>query len=285
MFLVSGTKRSGTSMWMQAFVAAGVDVIGHAFPKTWGEGALRDANPDGFFESIYRDGIFFATNPHPGTGEFLRAEQTRARVVKVFVTGVVRTELAFIGGVVANVRAWRDYEASVNRLWALEDRQRAVEAPNEPAPMRVPGALEWWAENFALVRDRHQRGYPLVMQTYEQVLAEPERFVRRALDVFAEQSGMQGDVEAAVAAIKPSARTQKAQTSDSVEPRIAQVFDDFYGAIESGTPLEGALLKTLVKTDRELLPQVNDIKVERARRMVSAGGPPPPAFLMAASMS
>lgn len=285
MFLVSGTKRSGTSMWMQAFVAAGVDVIGHAFPKNWGEGALRDANPDGFYESIYRDGIFFATNPHPGTGEFLRAEQTRARVVKVFVTGVVRTELAFIGGVVANVRRWRDYEASVTRLWALEDQQRAVEAPNEPTPMRVPGALEWWAENFSLVRDRHQRGYPLVMQTYEQVLAEPERFVRRAFDVFAEQSGVHGDVEAAVAAVKPSARTQKAHASDSVEPRIAQVFDDFYGAVESGTPIEGALLKMLVKTDRELLPQVNDIKVERARRIVSAGGPPPPAFLMAASMS
>ena len=73
-----------------------------------------------------------------------------------------------MAGVVANVRAWRDYEASVARLWALEDQQRAVEAPDEPIPMRVPGALEWWSENFSLLRDQAQRGYPMVLQTYEQ---------------------------------------------------------------------------------------------------------------------
>lgn len=285
MFIVSGTKRSGTSMWMQAFVAAGLDVIGHAFPKKWGEGSLRAANPDGFYESIYRDGIFFATNPHPVTGEYIRADETRARVVKVFVTGVVRTELAFVGGVIANVRNWRDYESSVARLWALEDEQRAVEAPDEPQPMRVPGALEWWAENFGLLRDHHQRGYPLVLQTYEQVLADPERYVRRALDVLGEHCGGRGDVEAAVAAVKPSLRTQSASHSETVEPRIAQVFDDLYATIDAGTPVDKSLFKKFADTNRELNPQVTEIKIERARRMVKAGGPPPPAFLLAAAMS
>lgn len=285
MFLVSGTKRSGTSMWMQAFAAAGAQVVGHAFPKKWGEGSLRAANPDGFFESIYRDGIFFATNPHPDTGEYLRAHDTRQQVVKVFVPGVVRTELAFVGAVVANVRAWRDYEASVARLWKLEDEQRAVDAPDEPTPMRVPGALEWWSENFSLLRDHYQRGYPLLVQTYEQVLADPERWVRRAFEMFGECCGGTVDVEAAIAAVKPSARTQSSSRSSSVEPRLAQVFDDFYGAIESGVRIDGALLRMLVETNAELNPKVNELKIERARRMVSAGGPPPPAFLMAASMS
>ena len=168
MFLVSGTKRSGTSMWMQAFVAANVEVIGQAFPKRWGDGALREANPDGFYESIYRDGVFFGTNPHPDTGEYVRPEATRDRVVKVFVPGVVRTELGFIGGVVANVRRWRDYEASVARLWALEDRQRATESPDEPAPPRLPGALEWWAENFSLLRDHNLDG---VLQSWKSFTA------------------------------------------------------------------------------------------------------------------
>jgi hypothetical protein len=285
MFLVSGTKRSGTSMWMQAFVAAGVPVIGNAFPKKWGEGALREANPDGFYESIYRDGIFFGTNPHPETGEYLRGDATSERVVKVFIPGVVRTELAFLGGVVANVRRWRDYEASVARLWALEDQQRAVDAPNEPTPMRVPGALEWWAENFALLRDHHQRGYPLLVQTYEQVLADPERYVHRALQAYAACSRHACDIEAAIAAVKPSARTQHVESSEGVEPRIARVFDDLYDAIERGITIDGALLRSLVETNRELYPRVTEIKVERARRMVTSGGPPPPAFLMAASMS
>lgn len=285
MFLVSGTKRSGTSMWMQAFVAAGVPVIGNAFPKKWGDGALRDANPDGFYESIYRDGIFFGTNPHPESGTYLRADATADQVVKVFIPGIVRTELAFLGGVVANVRRWRDYEASVARLWALEDQQRTVEAPGEPVPMRVPGALEWWAENFSLLRDHHQRGYPLLVQTYEQVLADPERYVHRALQAYAACSGRPCDIAAATAAVKPSSRTQHVESSDGVEPRFARVFDDFYDAIERGIAIDGALLRMLVETNRELYPRVTDIKVERARRMIGNGGPPPPAFLMAASMS
>lgn len=280
MFFVSGTKRSGTSMWMQTLLAAGLDVVGERFPKNWGAGPLRAANPDGFYEGPYREGVFFATNPHPQTGEYLRPEQARDRVVKVFVPGLVRSELAFIDGVVANVRRWRDYEASVNRLWALEDAQRRGESPNEPEPLRVPGALEWWHENFSLLRDRAQRGYPLVLHTYEQVLADPEACIGRVLAMIG-----RGDRAAAIAAVKPSARTQTVPPSDSVEPRIARVFDELYHAVEARTPIAGALLQLFVETHRELQPQVVAIKVERARRMVLAGAPPPPAFVLVAAMS
>ena len=50
MFIVTGTKRSGTSMWMQILAAAGLEVIGERFPRHWGE-HLSAANPDGFYES------------------------------------------------------------------------------------------------------------------------------------------------------------------------------------------------------------------------------------------
>ena len=280
MFMVSGTKRSGTSMWMQALAAAGVEVLGDAFPKNWGNGALRDANPDGFYEGLYRDGVFFGTNPHPENGIYLRAENTRKSAVKVFIPGVVRSELAFIDGVIANIREWREYEASVARLWALEDAQRAVEAPDKPIPLRVPGAIEWWSENFSLLRDKHQRGYPLLLQTYDRILADPATYLGRALDMI----GV-GDLDKAVAAVKPSARTQKSLQSDSVEPRIARVFDELYHAIEAGTPIEGALLRMFVDTDRVLQPPLVVVKVPRARHMVRAGERPGPAFLKAASMS
>ena len=65
MIFVSGTKRSGTSMWMQVLQAAGLPILGKAFPRNWGTGPLRDANPDGFYETLLRNGIYFATNPHP----------------------------------------------------------------------------------------------------------------------------------------------------------------------------------------------------------------------------
>ncbi len=280
MFVVSGTKRSGTSMWMQVLHAAGLPVLGSQFPKNWGQGALRDANPHGFFEGPYRDGIFFGTNPDPQTGNYLRAEQTRGQVVKVFVPGVVRTELAFIDGVVANVRRWQDYAASVTRLWALEDEQRAAEAPETEAPLRVPAHLEWWHENFSLLRDHHQRGYPLMLQTYEQVLADPQHYVALALELIGE-----GDVAAACAEVKPSARTQREAASSDVEPRIAGVLDELYEVVAQRTPLQGTLLRHFVETDRELGPALAEIKIERARRMLASGEPPPASFVVAANMS
>jgi len=33
--VVTGTKRSGTSMWMQVLGAAGLPVVGDAFPADW----------------------------------------------------------------------------------------------------------------------------------------------------------------------------------------------------------------------------------------------------------
>ena len=35
MIIVTGTKRSGTSMWMQILAAAGLPVFGEAFPRSW----------------------------------------------------------------------------------------------------------------------------------------------------------------------------------------------------------------------------------------------------------
>ena len=75
MIIVTGTKRSGTSMWMQLLTAAGFPPIGDAFPRNW-ETTLKDANPGGFWESELRRGIYYETNPDPKTGTYLFPEQT-----------------------------------------------------------------------------------------------------------------------------------------------------------------------------------------------------------------
>ena len=76
MIIVTGTKRSGTSMWMQILIAAGFPHIGEAFPMRW-EQTIKAANPDGFFESHLRRGVFYKTNPHPKTGAYLFPEQVQ----------------------------------------------------------------------------------------------------------------------------------------------------------------------------------------------------------------
>ena len=118
MLLVTGTKRSGTSMWMQILKAAGVEILGDAFPRDW-EDVIRDANPHGFFESQLREGIYFATNPSPTTGAYLRPEQTTDLAVKVFIPGVIKSDTAFIGKVLASMRNWREYGSSLRRLRSL----------------------------------------------------------------------------------------------------------------------------------------------------------------------
>jgi hypothetical protein len=271
MIFVSGTKRSGTSMWMQVLAAAGLPILGKAFPRNWQQ-TLERANPDGFYESILRQGVYFRTNPHPRTGEYFLPEQVEGYAVKVFIPGVVRSERAYISHLVANVRAWREYEASILRLYAMEDEARGSEAE---APVRFPPALEWWMENFALIRDISLRRYPARLQAYDRVVEAPEEVVPQVL----EWIGV-GEVEAALAAVKPDRRTQRDPgESDSVEPKLARVFDDLYGALREGKGISKALLSTLNQTNQRLLPRLSELQREVANselRRAAKRGPSRP---------
>ena len=245
MLLVSGTMRSGTSMWMQILIAAGLPHIGEAFPAPWGD-ALRSANPRGFFESQLVSGIYYATNPHPETGAYLAPEQTRRHVCKVFIPGLVRTDVAFVDRVVATVREWRQYAASLERLHALagEDRERALfDVPLDPA-------VRWWMENFALIRDIATRRYAAHVTTYARLIDDPAAEVGAVLDWLGE-----GDRDAAVAAVAPRP-LDDAPTPDGVSPRHAQVFDDLYDHLHTGRDLSPAFVSLLNQTDAQLRPRL-----------------------------
>lgn len=263
MIFISGTKRSGTSMWMQVMQAAGIPILGKAFPRNWGTGPLRDANPDGFYETMLRNGVYYRTNPHPQTGKYFLPEHVDGYAVKVFVPGVIRSERAYIGQLVANVREWREYEASINRLYAMEAKSREeqrAKGVETDEPFNFPPAYEWWMENFALVRDISLRRYPARLQTYDQVLTDPATIIGRVLGWIGH-----GDVEAAVAAVKPKNRTQVRPESSSVEPKLAQVFDDLYAAIADGKGIANTLLRTLNDTNQALLQELAKLQTEVAK--------------------
>ena len=119
MIIVTGTKRSGTSMWMQLLTAAGFPPIGEAFPRSWDK-TIKDANPGGFWESTLRRGVYHETNPDPATGTYLFPQATERHVVKVFIPGLIRSDRAFIGKAIATIRPWRQYVRSVTRLYEME---------------------------------------------------------------------------------------------------------------------------------------------------------------------
>jgi len=266
MILVTGTMRSGTSMWMQILIAAGFPHIGEAFPEPWG-GKLRAANPKGFYESQLVGGVYHATNPHPETGAYLFPEQTRRHVTKVFVPGLVRTDLAFVDCVIATVRDWRAYVASMARMRGMLDADREADLFDVP----LSPAIRWWMENFGLVRDIGTRRYAAHVTTYERLLADPADEISTVLRWLGE-----GDVDAACAVVEPSLRTQgpDAPTPEDLEPHHAAVFDELYESIHEGRDLSPSFVEVLNRTDAELRPrimQVHDaVRTQVAGRLATA---------------
>jgi hypothetical protein len=273
MLIVTGTKRSGTSMWMQILIAAGFPPFGEAFPANWGK-TIRDANPSGFYESLLRQGIYWRTNPHPRTGAYFFPEQVERHVVKVFIPGLVRSDRAYIGKVVATVREWREYESSLNRLYAMEDEARREKLPESKDPVRFDPVLEWWSENFALVRDIAIRRYPVHVQSYDGLLEDPAAVIRKTLAWIGDGSI---DVEKAVAAVEPRNRTQKRPESSSIEPEYAALFDELYEGIHAGKGLEQGFIRKLNEVNQELVPRiqaaqqaVQDDQIARRKRRAEA---------------
>jgi hypothetical protein len=242
MVVVTGAERSGTSMWMQILIAAGYEPIGEEFPRDWRE-SLREANPGGFWESTLRNGINFLTNPDPKTGTYMRPDEVAHHVVKVFARGLVRTDLAFLGRVVATARHWRPHAASVRRIRALEDRDR-----RGSAPPRLDPVVDWFAKNFMLLADMTRRGYPAKVCAYEDVLARP----REAIAPILEWIGG-GNLDAAVAAVRPA--LEGAFNHAEVHPH-QDACDVLYEALRTGRPPDTPGRKALERTHAAFMPEI-----------------------------
>lgn len=270
MIIVTGTKRSGTSMWMQLLKAAGFPPIGDAFPRNW-ETTLKDANPSGFWESELRRGIYYKTNPDPKTGAYLFPEQTESHAVKVFIPGLIKTDRAFIGKVVATIRPWRQYVRSVNRLYAIEReaKEAALKDQSEPVPPPVfmTPVIEWWVENFSLISDIVTRRYPFYMAAYDSVLDSPDETLRSVFTWLGN-----GDVEAAIKEVEPALRTQDKETDDEtsigdvdLEPKVIEAFDALYDRVLRQTPLDQAFVDRLNQTNETLSEPIEEAVKRFAR--------------------
>ena len=282
MIIVTGTRRAGTSMWMQMLDAAGYPIIGERFPGNWNE-TLREANPHGFYESMLRHGIYYRTNPHPVTGEYVRAAESTHHAVKVFIPGLVRSDASFLHRVIATVRPWREYVASITAMYALEEAN--AKKDGHPLPPRMPPALEWWDENFTLVRDIAVRGYACHVQSYDGVLDDPRGVLERTFAWI----GRAADVDAAVAAVQPGTRRQRRRKPEidddaHVPAHIAATFDAFYEAVDSGAGLDAKLIERMNTANVELGPQIGHHREELARKLgltvVTPPGPDQGPFMI-----
>lgn len=247
MIIVTGTKRSGTSLWMHVLASAGLPIIGERFPGGFGE-LLREANPDGFFESELVAGIHYRTNPHPLTGAYLAPDATRHHAVKVFIPGLLRSDVAFIDRCVATVRSWRQYVVSMRRMVELQGGAG-------PRAAVLPPALEWWCNNYALIRDLAIRGYPVHVLSYDALLRDPGRVTTEVLAWIGH-----GEVEPAMAVVRPAAAPREpvavtdAELAEGIESRHLQVFDELFAAIDREQALGASFVTKLNETQDALRP-------------------------------
>jgi hypothetical protein len=265
MIFVTGTMRSGTSLWMQVLIAAGFPHIGAAFPKPWGR-QLQSANPRGFYESELVLGVHAGTNPHPETGAYLFPEQTREHVVKVFVPGLIRSDVAFMDRVVATVRSWREVAASMDEM---KERTRGSTMRIDPD---APSPLIWWMENFALVRDLATRRYAAHVTTYQRLLDDPESEIGTVLQWIG-----RGSLSAAASKVEASLKHHGGEVDPphDLESRHVEVFDELYDAIHRGRDLSPSFVERLNRTDLDLRPRLQalqeEIRMDLVRRLAAVG--------------
>lgn len=252
MIVVTGTKRSGSSMWMTILKEVGLPILGNQFPSNWGN-ILKEANPGGFYESRLRDGINFTSNPDPKTGFYIGPKGHEQHAIKLFIPGLVKTDLAYVNKVVATLRPWREFSKSITRLRTIEDNNRPK---SEVPPIYHSPELEWWLENFSLIKDFSIRKYPLYMVTYDSVVTDPERIIGDVVKWI----GI-GSAEKGCKAVKPNYRTQKDVTYapiSVVTDEIAAVFDELYNRVSSQAMLDNDFLLKLNKVNSLLAPVIAD---------------------------
>jgi hypothetical protein len=156
----------------------------------------------------------------------------------------------------------------------MEDEKRRQTKPDAPTPIRLPAALEWWMENFGLVRDIATRRYPVHVQSYDGLLEDPAGVIRRTLGWVGD-----GDVEGAIAAVKPEHRTQTRPESDSLEPDVAKVCDELYACVHESRGLERSFIERLNRTNEQLLPTIraaqDKVRRDRIERRRKGHAPEP----------
>jgi hypothetical protein len=240
-------------MWMQVLAASGLPIIGERFPLDW-ETALPGVNPHGFYESTLRDGVHWATNPDPRSGEYLHPHDTRLHAVKIFPEGLLRSDLAFLDRVLVTIRPWHEYVASIERLFRIENEARGWEEADRPP--RVHPALEWWVAYFSLVRDVAMRRHRVHIQPYAQVLACPEEVVPRVLGWITEDTEVAGmlDIDAAIACVKPARAAEVEVPCEGVDDAAREVFDALYAAVLAGEGLDAGLLARMNALQERLAP-------------------------------
>ncbi|HEX6243641.1 MAG TPA: hypothetical protein VFZ61_22160, partial [Polyangiales bacterium] len=163
------------------------------------------------------------------------------------------------------------YQGSLERLYAMEQANKLARAARRgrsievlPSRARPLAALEWWHDNFTLIRDARQRGYPLRLVSYGAVLRDPSGEVGRAL---AWLGG--GETRPAVEAVQQALRTQDGEVGggpvSDLNPEHQAFFDELYARVDDGRGVDGAFMRQMERVHEQLAPRI-EAEMRRVRQ-------------------
>ena len=106
------------------------------------------------------------------------------------------------------------------------------------------------------------------MQCFDAVMQDPRGVIGRVLAWI----GAGGDLDAAAAMVKPRpprAQRPELDVDELVAPEVAQVFDEYYAAVEDGDGLSPALIKRMNETNAALTPEIEAHKQRLAKEVAA----------------
>ena len=247
MIIVSGTKRTGTSLMMQMLQSAGFNVLGEKFPEKW-DGKNNVKNPEGFYESKFIDDGVTNTNCP------LAAQDHIQSAVKVFCPGVPNTDSRYIHKVVLMVRDWKEQVQSWKELTEMNTGKKTLQYPD---------GYEYFFSYYDFIKDLNNRRYNTIVIDYNDLLKNPKNNIESLNNFF----GV-GRWDLAKKCIKKKLYTvnnEKEKIKTKVDPEFGTVLDKLYEELRTGKITEG-MLGLLEAWYSKLAPEVLKINEKRPKK-------------------
>lgn len=261
MIIVTGAKRSGTSMMMQMAEEAGFHCQGEKYPKAWADrGAkVQDYNPDGFYEvlGIVDNGANNLNMMHP-------PKSVEHDFIKIFSSGLPRTDGAYLEKVVLCIRDWRDQVRSWKALKAantlLKPKKEVKVSDINEHKNKYPDGYEWFYDYYQIVKDLVKRRYPLVVVDHDDLIDNTKKEVESLKAFF-----RVGRWDLAGKKVRKDLREKLDGIDLVVSDELSAMLDSIYEGIKSGQ-INQQLLNQMDAVEKIMAPKVNEINEAIAKK-------------------
>jgi hypothetical protein len=245
MIIVTGTKRSGTSLMMQLLEKAGNPILGEKFPESWmAENKFK--NPEGFYEDMSLVG-----NGANNASTTYTPDQLKYHGVKIFPEGLISSDIGYIDKVIYMVRDWKEQVESWKQLSSVNYRGKRKQW--------YPDGYEWFYLNNKVLNDYYKRKYSLLVVSHKDLLNSPENVCNNIRGFLG-----YGRWDIAAKQVKKKLHTvKKDEVKVNVDKMTESFFDSFYQGVSSGEITEE--LKKMINVFHEKI-EKEIIKINNENR-------------------